>query len=181
MNYAPSTVTPLDPEMVQVDDAIGQGAQWRGLLQGTVRPVGIVEILVLSQHDHQVPLVPGQGRSSSSRRQLPIQRSVIEFIRGAWMADRTTLTPAARNTSPDDHGQNVDLAAVEQVGGEEVQRQDFLRLRSQELRPARAVPARRRVDPGALEDLLDRRRRHRDAKSRELTMGPPVSPRLVLP
>src|SRR4051794_15883470 len=94
MNYAPSTVTPLDPEMVQVDDAIGQGAQWRGLLQGTVRPVGIVEILVLSQHDHQVPLVPGQGRSSSSRRQLPIQRSMIEFIRGAWMADRTTLTPA---------------------------------------------------------------------------------------
>jgi hypothetical protein len=28
-------------------------------------------------------------RSSSSRRQLPIQRSMIEFIRGAWMAERT--------------------------------------------------------------------------------------------
>jgi hypothetical protein len=39
------------------------------------------------------------------------------------------------------HGQDVSLRAVEQVGGEEVQRQDPLRLRSQELRPARTVPA----------------------------------------
>jgi hypothetical protein len=54
-----------------------------------------------------------------------------------------------------DHGQDVDLAAVEQVGGEEVQRQDPLRLRSQELGPAWAVPALRRIDPGVLEDLPD--------------------------
>jgi hypothetical protein len=26
-----------------------------------VRPVGVVEVLVLAQHDHQVPLIPHQG------------------------------------------------------------------------------------------------------------------------
>jgi hypothetical protein len=39
-----------------------------------------------------------------------------------------------------DCGQDVDLRAVEEIGGEEVQRQDSLCLRSQELRPARPVP-----------------------------------------
>jgi hypothetical protein len=51
---------------------------------------------------------------------------------------------------------DVYLRAIEQVSGEEVQRQDPLRLRPQELRPARAVPAGRRIDPGVLEDLPDR-------------------------
>jgi hypothetical protein len=37
-----------------------------------------------------------------------------------------------------DDGQDVDRRAIEQVGGEEVQRQDPLCLRPQELRPARA-------------------------------------------
>ena len=50
-----------------------------------------------------------------------------------------------------DDGQDVDLRAVEQAGGEEVQRQDPLRLGPEELRPARAIPARGPVDPGALE------------------------------
>jgi hypothetical protein len=40
-----------------------------------------------------------------------------------------------------DDGQDIDLGAVAQVGGEEVQRQDRLRLGPQELRPARVVPA----------------------------------------
>jgi hypothetical protein len=44
------------------------------------------------------------------------------------------------------HGKDVNLGAVEQVGGEEVQRQDPLRLGSQKLRPAGTIPARRRVD-----------------------------------
>ena len=55
-----------------------------------------------------------------------------------------------------DHRQDVHLRAIEQVGGEEVQRQDPLRLGPEELRPARAAPAPRRIDPGALEDLPDR-------------------------
>src|SRR5260370_15683972 len=66
--------------------------------------------------------------------------------------------------------------AIEQVSGEEVQRQDPLRLRPQELRPPRAVPARRRVDPGVLEDLPHRRRRHRDAEPGKLTVDPPAPP-----
>ena len=40
-----------------------------------------------------------------------------------------------------DDGKDVDLGAVEQVSGEEIQRQDPLRLGSQELRPARPIPA----------------------------------------
>ena len=39
-----------------------------------------------------------------------------------------------------DDGQDVDLGAVEQDGGEEVQRQDPWCLGPRELRPARAVP-----------------------------------------
>jgi hypothetical protein len=37
MNHPSGTVTPLDPELIQVGDAIGQRAQWRGLVQGSVR------------------------------------------------------------------------------------------------------------------------------------------------
>jgi len=56
-----------------------------------------------------------------------------------------------------DHGKDMDLGSVEQVGGEEVQRQDAVGLGSQKLGPARAVPARCRVDPRALEicDAVD--------------------------
>jgi len=46
-----------------------------------------------------------------------------------------------------DDGKDVDLRAVEQVGGEEVQCQDPLRLGAKEFRPARATPARSPVDP----------------------------------
>jgi hypothetical protein len=58
---ATRAVMPPDPEMIQVDDAIWQGPQWRGLVQGAVRPLGVVEVLVLPQHHHQVALVPDQG------------------------------------------------------------------------------------------------------------------------
>jgi hypothetical protein len=61
MNHAPGAVSPLNPEMVEVGDAVGQRAQWRGLLEGSVRPVSIVKILVLPQHHHQVPLIADQG------------------------------------------------------------------------------------------------------------------------
>jgi hypothetical protein len=60
--------------MIQVGDAIWQGPQWRGLVQGAVRPVRVVEVLVLPQHHHHVARVPGQG---------PVQQ----------------LTPAAANSS----------------------------------------------------------------------------------
>ena len=88
--------------------------------------------------------------------------------------------PDAAGAVPGD-GKDAGLRAVEQAGGEEVQCQDPLRLGPEELRPARAIPARSPVDPGALEDLPDRGWRHRDAGPRELAVDPPVSPRLVLP
>jgi hypothetical protein len=84
VNHASCAVAPLDPEMVQVGDSVGQRAAWRGLLQGLVRAVHVVEVLVLPRRTvirwrwFQIKV-----RSSSSRRQLPIQRSMIEFIRGA--------------------------------------------------------------------------------------------------
>jgi hypothetical protein len=65
MNHASGAVTPLDPELIQVGDTIGQRAQRRVLVQGcSVRPVPVVEVLVLSQHDHQMaaaatPLIVG--------------------------------------------------------------------------------------------------------------------------
>jgi hypothetical protein len=61
MNHASGAVAPKDAETVQVCDAIWQRAQRRGLAQGAVRPVSVVEVLVLAQHGHQVPLVPDQG------------------------------------------------------------------------------------------------------------------------
>jgi hypothetical protein len=61
MNHASGVVTPLDPELIQVGDAVGQRAQRRGLLESAVRPVGVIEVLLLAQDGHQVPLVPYQG------------------------------------------------------------------------------------------------------------------------
>jgi hypothetical protein len=75
-----------------------------------------------------------------------------------------------------DHGQDIHLRAVEEVGGKEVKRQDLLCLRSQELGPARPSPARSRVDPGALEDLPHRRRCHRDAEPGKLAVNTAVPP-----
>src|ERR1039457_137213 len=55
-------------------------------------------------------------------------------LRGAQDPDAPVAVPG--------HRKDVHLRAIEQDSGEEVQRQDPLRLRPQELRPPRAVPAR---------------------------------------
>ena len=99
MNHAAGAVTSLNPEPVKVGDIVGEPAQRRGLLQGAVRPVGIVEVFVFPQPVIRCRWFHTRVRSSSSRRQLPIHRSMTEFIRGAWMAERTILVPAARKTS----------------------------------------------------------------------------------
>jgi hypothetical protein len=72
MNHIPGAATPLNPEIVQVGYAVGQRAQWGGLLEGSMRPVGVAEGAADSRSG---------SRSSSSRWQLPIQGSMIEFIR----------------------------------------------------------------------------------------------------
>ena len=61
VNHASCAVTPLYPEMGQAGDAVGQRAERRGLVQGSVRPVRGVEVLVVAQDGHQVHLVPDQG------------------------------------------------------------------------------------------------------------------------
>lgn len=61
MNYASGAVMPLNPEMIQIGHVVGQRPQRRGLLKGSARPVGVVEVFVLAKDDHQVPLVPDQG------------------------------------------------------------------------------------------------------------------------
>ena len=83
MDDATCVVVPPDPEVIEVGDAIWQGPQWSGLVQGAVRPVGVVEILVLPQHHHQVAQVPDQGPVQQLTPAVAIYRSMIEFIRGA--------------------------------------------------------------------------------------------------
>jgi hypothetical protein len=61
MHHAPGAIAPLNPEMVQVGNAVGQRAQRRGLFQGSVRPVGVVEVFVLAQ-DGQTE-IPGPRSS----------------------------------------------------------------------------------------------------------------------
>jgi hypothetical protein len=64
MNDTADAVTAPDSELLQADDAVGQRAQRRGLFQGSVRPVGVIEVLILAQHGHQVvvrkPVPPGR-------------------------------------------------------------------------------------------------------------------------
>ena len=100
MNDAARAVNPPDPERIQAGAGLWQRSPWRGLAQGAVRPVGVGEVLVLPQHHHQVKLVPDQGPARSSRRPLPVHRSLIEFIRGAGTAERMIRIPAAWNTAP---------------------------------------------------------------------------------
>src|SRR5215469_12438427 len=45
MNHASCAVTSLYPQMVQVDDVVGQRAERRGLAEGAVGPVGVAEVL----------------------------------------------------------------------------------------------------------------------------------------
>ncbi|MDQ2814816.1 MAG: hypothetical protein M3Z75_23935 [Actinomycetota bacterium] len=59
MYNAVGTVALLDPGLIQVGGVIGQCAQRCGLVQGAVRLAGVVEVLVLAQDGHEVPLQPG--------------------------------------------------------------------------------------------------------------------------
>jgi Insertion element 4 transposase N-terminal len=181
VNHAAEAVTPLNPEMIQVGDAVEQRAQWRGLLEGSVRPVGIVNVLVLPQHHHQVPLVPDQGPvqqltlaaanpplhdrihprrlnrgagnpdasgledgvERGGEAGVPVMRHELHPCLGILqvheqvpgLLDNPGLDRMPRNAQdPDapaavlDRRKDVRLRAIEQVSGEEVQRQDPLRL-----------------------------------------------------
>jgi len=68
--------------LVRICDRDGQWAHRAGVGDALVRSMGVVELLELVQRVQQVPLVPDQGRSSSSRRQVCTHLSMIEFILG---------------------------------------------------------------------------------------------------
>src|ERR1035441_3647408 len=68
------------------------------------------------------------------------------------------------------YGEDIGLSAVEQVGREEVARQDRLGLGTQELRPGRPGAPRRGVDSGVLQDLPHCRRRYLHAQSAHLAV-----------
>ena len=92
VDHTSGTVAPLDPELIQVGDAIGQPAQRRGMAQDSVRPVPIVEVLVLAQHDHQMPRIPCQG---------PVQQLMPAAADRAFRSRQTRLRarPAALSHS----------------------------------------------------------------------------------
>ena len=83
VNHTPDAIAPPDAEVVRVGDAIWQRAERRCLVQGAVRPVGVVEVLVLAQHDHQVPLIPHQGPVQQLAAAAADPSFHDRFIRGA--------------------------------------------------------------------------------------------------
>src|SRR5215467_8243065 len=130
---ATRAVMPPDPEMIQVGDAVWQRPQWRGLVQGAVRPVGVVELLVLPQHHHQVALVPDQG---------PVQQ----------------LTPAAADPPLHDridsrclNGGADDLDPGRLEDGIERLREAGVPVMQDELRPCPGIPQVHEQVPGLLE------------------------------
>ena len=79
-----------------------------------------------------------------------------------------------------DHGQDVGLGAVQQVGGEQVARQDRLGLGAQELRPGRVCSSRRGVDVCLLQDFPHGRCRYFHSQADQLAVDPAVAPAGVL-
>ena len=63
MNHASGAVAPPDAEVVQAGDAIWQRAKRRGLVQGAVWPVRVVEVLVVAELaiDWFTSLLPAQA------------------------------------------------------------------------------------------------------------------------
>src|ERR1022692_2042866 len=94
MNHAADAVTSLNPDPIKVGEVAGQPAQRRGLLQGSVRPVGVVEVFVLPQHGHKVALVPYQ--SPVEQFAAAASDSMTEFISGRL--DGGADDPGARGT-----------------------------------------------------------------------------------
>src|ERR1019366_222207 len=84
-------VMPPDPEMIQVGDANWQGPQWRRMVQGAVRAVGVVEVLVLPQDHHQVALIPDQG---------PVQQKMVVAWRAGVDARVCRVGPRVRGMRP---------------------------------------------------------------------------------
>src|SRR2546429_5315906 len=83
MDQASGAVAP-DAEVVQVGDAIRQRAEWRGLVQGAVSPVRVVEVLVLAPKTrirrvlppHKPKIIPPPGSQAARGPAANGQRSI---------------------------------------------------------------------------------------------------------
>src|SRR4249920_4200310 len=99
MDHASDAVAPPDADVVQVGNIIWQRAQRRGLVQGAVWTVRVVEVLVLAQDGHQVALVPGQGPVQQLTAAAADPAFHDRVHSGRLIAERTTLAPAAWKTA----------------------------------------------------------------------------------
>src|SRR5690242_13809795 len=84
---------------VQVSDATWQRTKRRGLVQGAMWPVRVVEVLVLAQDGHQVALVPDQGPVQQLTPAAANPAFHDRVHPGTWTAERRTLAPAAWKTA----------------------------------------------------------------------------------
>ena len=92
--------------MIQVGDAIWQGPQWCSLVQRAVRPVRIVEVLVLPQHHHQVAEVPDQD---------PVQQ-LTSAAANPSLHDRIVVgIPGRPDRRPDPRGRQLGAVPDRQV------------------------------------------------------------------
>jgi hypothetical protein len=58
-------VTPSDPEFLEIDHVVGPRTHRRGLTEGSVRAMAVVEALVLTKQPQQMLQVPDQGAVGS--------------------------------------------------------------------------------------------------------------------
>jgi hypothetical protein len=64
------SISSADVEMVEpasVGDRVGRWTQWRRAVQGAVRPVAVEEGIELTQHVHEMGLVPDQRAGPRAR------------------------------------------------------------------------------------------------------------------
>jgi hypothetical protein len=80
-----------------------------------------------------------------------------------------------------DHDQDVEAAQEDGVDVGEVDREDRVGLRAQELAPGRSGPLRSGIDASGLQELPDRGRSDRVAESDKLPLDTSVAPGGVLP
>ena len=94
MNHAPGAVTPLDPEMVQVGDAVGLRAEWRGLFKLSGGSVHEALKLVSRCHSRNSP----EGRSPAPWEGNRVPGTLVELLAvGEFLTQpRTDVQPVAR-------------------------------------------------------------------------------------
>jgi hypothetical protein len=98
---AAEPVMPVEVQLgspVRVSDQFRQWDQRPGVGDALMRPMVVVEDLVLAQRAQQCRGLKIKVRSSSSRRQVRTQRSITALIRGTRTPLRTTAIPASART-----------------------------------------------------------------------------------